>query len=55
MPPRKKSVAPAPPSTTGKRIGSSLDRYFGRWKKAQARAFNKAVSIFSRTDREFWK
>ena len=40
---------------TGKRIGRALDRYFGRWTKAEARAFNRAVSAFSRVDPELWR
>ncbi|MBI2922368.1 MAG: hypothetical protein HYY18_15045 [Planctomycetes bacterium] len=49
-----KSATLADPSS-GMRIGHALDRYFRTWTKAEARAFDRAISIFSRVDAELWK
>lgn len=49
----KSATLAAPPA--GRRIGHALDRYFRVWTKAEAREFERAVSIFSRVDADLWK
>lgn len=36
-------------------VGDSLDRFIGDWTGAEARSFEKAVSVFETVDEDAWK
>jgi len=36
-------------------VGDALDRFIGRWSKAEERRFLEAIAIFETVDKTLWK